>query len=653
MRGGQRLQGQVRSFKGGWGFLRADGIPGDIFVGLKENQHLNGSLAEGDLVEFDLKHDSRGKKEATNVQLLDGLTPYRGRSPPRAARRSGSGTAASVPADGRRHSGWVRKFEGQWGFINSDDFEGDLFVGLRSNPHLSSLVTGDRVEFDIRNNDSGKNEAVEVAVTGVENSLSGSISSRSRASNAGKTPASGGRAEVGHLLGRVLTGSIRSFRDSWGFITSDQFQGDLFIHRRASPNLGPVQSGDPVKFEVAQDAQAKDGEEGQYQAVNVSVQKDDLDNLVGQRLFGWVKSFKDKWGLLNSQRFDGDLFVGFGTNPQLNNKALQQGEGVEFEVAPDDRGKGKFQAVQVSLTGLAVPLETIMQSAATREVPRLSITQPSRVLPLEECLGLACSGVVKSFRDGWGFVNSNAFEGDLFLHQGSNPGMPLLHAGDKVEFVVSRSQTGKLHATTVQVVPTELHDLVGQVCSGTIRTFKGEWGFVTSPSFNGDLFVGARSNALPVQLKTGDQIEFVVSSGSRKDGKDTFEAMSVKVLGLPQQPATVNHMALPTRGGATARNGSAMRNGGAVTRDSGRSRTPRGRAAADPLSLEGSVLDGQIRSFRGDWGFVTSPHFDGDLFIGAKSNRHLMNQLEAGDRIMFRVARGSGGKAEAIDVAVR
>eukprot|EP00438_Fugacium_kawagutii_P035571 Skav225818 [mRNA] locus=scaffold3383:27144:27359:- [translate_table: standard] len=48
--------GQLRG-QDTWGFLRSDAVPGDIFVGLRENPHLGpaGGLSEGTAVLFDVR----------------------------------------------------------------------------------------------------------------------------------------------------------------------------------------------------------------------------------------------------------------------------------------------------------------------------------------------------------------------------------------------------------------------------------------------------------------------------------------------------------------------------------------------------------------------------------------------------------------------
>jgi len=96
---------------------------------------------------------------------------------------------------------------------------------------------------------------------------------------------------------------------------------------------------------------------------------------------------------------------------------------------------------------------------------------------------------------------------------------------------------------------------------------------------------------------------------------------------------------------------------GTASAGTGRSRSPRvsatrtgGDTGRQAASLAGAAVTGWIKSFKGDWGFVNSQSFDGDLFIGLRSNPHLPGVLSAGDQVMFQISVGPGGKAEAINV---
>jgi len=662
---GERHLGWVRSFRGTWGFLNGEGFDGDLFVGLKGNPHLT-ILAQDDQVEFEVKIDDKGKAEAVNVVVV-------GQKPPTGMAETGAGAAAQQAPAGTRYKGWVRSFTGSWGFVNSDAFPGDLFVGLRSNPHLATLAAGDKVEFEIKCNGSGKNEAVAVQpeqqlLSTASTLLTGvrpmpPMAAAPAAAPAARTgPAE--RAQVPHLVGQTINGRIKSFRDNWGFVNSDFFVGDLFIHLRSNADLGPVGPGDPIQFEVAEDPTSSSGE---YHAVGAVLMKDDVHNLVGATVRGWVKSFKDSWGLLNSNRFDGDVFVGVRANPQIGMNGLQQGKCVEFQIARDEKSSNGIQAVQVKQLG-----ETVQQPLLT---PTLTATAPLTALPRtdpvvgfaapkpgpESFVGLRAGGVVRSFREGWGFVVSDDFDGDLFLHQGSNPGLGALNAGDPISFEISLGSSGKCHATKVQAVPTELKDLVGRQCSGRVRSFHDTWGFVTSHKYPGDLFVGMRSNPhLTVPLKLGDNVEFTVQRSAGNKSQTGFEAVNVKVEGsgsttLPATPkgAPVSAPSV-ARGLAEARSRSprpVMLGTLGQPALGAPPNAPGALGGRSPANAVGSILNGWVRSFRGSWGFAQADAFDGDLFIGAKSNAHLPREPAAGDQIQFRVSQGSGGKLEAVDVS--
>jgi len=535
-------------------------------------------------------------------------------------------------AVGTRHQGWVRSFRDTWGFINADGFAGDLFVGLKGNPHLQSLVKDDQVEFEVRRDDKGKPEAINVVVVSrmggapVPTSIPGVVAQVGGGGNFG----GGARAEVGHLVGQQLVGRIKSFRDSWGFINSDSFSGDLFVHKKSNADLGPVGAGDPITFTVAEDGNASGG----CHAVNVAVLQEDITSLLGQTVHGWVKSFKDNWGLLNSNRFEGDIFCGMKANKQLQPMSLTSGASVEFEIAHDDKGVRGVQAVKVKLMSggtQSMPQQMAMAATARQGLP------PGFGTPKPEGLvGRRCQGIVRSFKEDWGFVISSSFEGDLFLHKGSNPMMGTLKAGDAVIFDIGLQTSGKCHALNVQATsPFSLGDMVGQRCTGSIRNFDGTWGFATSQRFPGDIFVGLKSNPHITALRMGDQIEFTVQRSAGSRSQTGFEAVQVQVIGAGGM--------MPSAAGGLARSRSPRQ----TARTRGMPAGPR-----SPVNMVGTTLTGWIRSYKGDWGFINSSAFDGDLFVGSKSNTHLSRPLAENDQIMFQISVGPGGKAEALDVQV-
>jgi len=254
-----------------------------------------------------------------------------------------------VPASlgGHRLRGWVRSFRETWGFLNSLEFEGDLFVGLKANPHLLGLVQDEEVEFEI-SNDRGKREAVQVHSLGLPNPEGLGIAPQAAdiSNVACVAPGRALRAQVEHLVGQQVEGLIKSFKENWGFVNSLSFVGDLFLHSRSNPQLGVANVGDPLLFEIAEDLNAAGG----YHAINAVVLKTDVQQLVGETVQGRVKSFRSGWGFVNSSRFEGDVFVGVKANKHLEPLGLQPNELVQFELAADDTQSG-IHAIRVQRLG--------------------------------------------------------------------------------------------------------------------------------------------------------------------------------------------------------------------------------------------------------------------------------------------------------------
>jgi len=60
------------------------------------------------------------------------------------------------------------------------------------------------------------------------------------------------------MLGARLTGQVRSFQGAWGFIVSDAFAGDLFVHRDSFTVKEPqINVGMLVAFSVERDQRRK------------------------------------------------------------------------------------------------------------------------------------------------------------------------------------------------------------------------------------------------------------------------------------------------------------------------------------------------------------------------------------------------------------
>eukprot|EP00434_Breviolum_minutum_P023290 symbB.v1.2.020544.t1/scaffold1731.1/size134469/1 len=194
-------------------------------------------LHENEGVEFDVQADDQGKAVAVAVKPVLGRKPY--------------------DVLGQRHRGYVRRFAERWGFLNAAAFDGDLFVhrdNLLLEPGTETgadgqpiLRTGQVVEFDVALDDRGRAVAKQITTRAL--------------------------LRPGDWIGHRLRGYIRSFQGAWGFINSDRFAGDLFVHRdsllavcqNAQLGIGTV-----VEFDIERDHHRK-GAKNRLVARNVSV----------------------------------------------------------------------------------------------------------------------------------------------------------------------------------------------------------------------------------------------------------------------------------------------------------------------------------------------------------------------------------------------
>ncbi|CAJ1448654.1 unnamed protein product [Effrenium voratum] len=224
----ERLQGKVSKYvvQTGAGFVKSHLFDGEL--GFKtENVMLecqNYEFKEDENVEFDVQADERGRPQAT------ALKPIVGRKP--------------SDCLGQRHRGYVRRFADRWGFLNAAAFDGDLFVH-RDNLLLvpdqiqdgqPPLRTGQAVEFDVALDDRGRTVAKQITTSALLRPCD--------------------------WIGRRLQGVIRSFQGAWGFVNSDKFAGDLFVHRDALLQQfqdAELTAGTVVEFDVERDHHKKSG----------------------------------------------------------------------------------------------------------------------------------------------------------------------------------------------------------------------------------------------------------------------------------------------------------------------------------------------------------------------------------------------------------
>ncbi|CAE7247394.1 unnamed protein product [Symbiodinium sp. CCMP2592] len=196
-------------------------------------------LHENDRVEFDVQADESGKAVAVAVKPVLDRKPY--------------------DVLGQRQRGYVRRVAEGWGFLNAAAFDGDLCVhrdNLLLEPGSEAgsdgqpiLRTGQVVEFDVAVDDRGRAVAKQLTARALLRPCD--------------------------WIGHRLRGYIRSFNGhrAFGFINSDIFAGDLFVHRHsllAQCQNAQLGRSTVVEFDIARDSHPK-GAKNRVVARNVAV----------------------------------------------------------------------------------------------------------------------------------------------------------------------------------------------------------------------------------------------------------------------------------------------------------------------------------------------------------------------------------------------
>ncbi|CAK9109664.1 unnamed protein product [Durusdinium trenchii] len=237
----ERLVGTVTKYLpvSGYGMVKSHMFEGELTFRIDRvmPEFQAHPLHENEGVEFDVQADETGKPVAVAVKPVLGRKPY--------------------DVLGQRHRGYVRRFAERWGFLNAAAFDGDLFVhrdNLLLEPGTETgadgqpiLRTGQVVEFDVALDDRGRAVAKQITTRAL--------------------------LRPGDWIGHRLRGYIRSFQGAWGFINSDRFAGDLFVHRDsllAACQNAQLAIGTVVEFDIERDHHRK-GAKNRLVARNVSV----------------------------------------------------------------------------------------------------------------------------------------------------------------------------------------------------------------------------------------------------------------------------------------------------------------------------------------------------------------------------------------------
>jgi cold shock CspA family protein len=253
-----------------------------------------------------------------------------------------------------------------------------------------------------------------------------------------------------------------------------------------------------------------------------------------ERLNGTVVSYdaNQATGVVKSTLFPEEImFRNDRLMPEFQAHPFAEGEAVEFDVQADDHGRAHAVMLKPYVTRTAY-----------------------------ECLGQRHRGYVRRCAERWGFLNSAAFDGDLFVHRDNLllvpnqivEGQPPLRNGQSVEFDVALDERGRAVARqiTTHALPRPW-DWINNRLQGHVRSFQGAWGFIVSDRFAGDLFVHRDSFMAQYQgsaITVGMVVEFDVERDQRRKGaKDRLVARKVAILapGPGEAVATVGQSTQP------------------------------------------------------------------------------------------------------------
>lgn len=224
-----------------------------------------------------------------------------------------------------------------------------------------------------------------------------------------------------------MTGTIKTFRDHWGFIQSDQYPGDIYVSARAAD--APLQAGDMVEFDIdtkpgnhngarAANVKKLGGGGGHAYAPPLMQAHAFAPQAPGRKVSGTMVSVKDTWGFVKTASVQGDVFLGMRDNAQLS-VLPAVGDELSFELVLDPKS-GRYKAVSVA--------------------PSLK--------------GIRLQGTVTQVRDGgWGFATSEGVEGEVMLGKRnlSASGIEMIHQGDLLEYELNVAAKG-YEALNIQMV---------------------------------------------------------------------------------------------------------------------------------------------------------------------------------------------------------
>jgi cold shock CspA family protein len=163
-----------------------------------------------------------------------------------------------------------------------------------------------------------------------------------------------------HLIGQTVKGWLKKYQAGWGFMNSDAFVGDLFVHARENPDIPKYPPMTEFFFTVSKDSR------GKPMATNAAPANPDAAKVpepstsiaTGQRFVGTLRTFTDHWGFIRTDNGQ-DFYFHEKSIETYGGELPPIGSKVSFSTAPDNQKPDKVMAVN---------LQTIVQGSGISDV---------------------------------------------------------------------------------------------------------------------------------------------------------------------------------------------------------------------------------------------------------------------------------------------
>jgi cold shock CspA family protein len=276
--------------------------------------------------------------------------------------------------------GTVVSWRDTWGWIQCPELgEGDVFAHVEDLSAGVLPTPGMMVSFQLGEDNKGRRRAKRIQAAGGRSTVhrhTGRVAAQFQplAAPAPQPVAAPGPAS---FVGQRLTGQVTSWKDLWGWVSSEYFSGgDLFAHSEDVKTGTSLQPGSLVSFIVGTDNKGRlralqiqphgvpRAPALQRQAPKVmgsimpsapakrsffgakvekSAASSEWDSLMGSQIDGVVLSWRSQWGWFKSEGCSADIFA--HVEESVSGEEPEVGKAVSFIVGRDQKS-GKPRAKQ-------------------------------------------------------------------------------------------------------------------------------------------------------------------------------------------------------------------------------------------------------------------------------------------------------------------